>query len=326
MPLIESEYKPPFYLRNGHLATVIPSTFRKVADVAYERERINTVDGDFIDLDWLTQSSKQLLVISHGLEGNSTRPYVKGMAKYFFKNGWDAVAWNCRSCSGEINNKARFYHHGETEDLAQVIDHAIRKHNYDTVVLAGFSMGGSMTLKYLGEMADNMASQVRGGVAYSVPVNLGSSVTELAKKSNDFYRKRFLKKLEQKIKEKAALYPEEIQYSDFNNIRYFPDFDNLYTAPLHGFKDAQDFYDRASADKYMYNIKLPTLLVNAINDPFLPVECYPDQQCENHPYLYFESPHFGGHVGFTIRNSEFNYMEKRALNFINDKVTGLSNH
>lgn len=320
MPLVQSKYKPPFYLRNGHLATVIPSTFRKVSDVEYVRERMTTADGDFLDLDWLSQGSEKLIIISHGLEGSANRPYMKGMAKYFHRYGWDALAWNCRSCSGEINNKARFYHHGDTEDLAQVVSYAIEKYDYSTVVLVGFSMGGSMTLKYLGEMTEQIMPQVRGGAVFSVPVDLASSVEELARKHNDFYRKRFIKKLERKIRLKAEKYPEEVQYTDFNNIRYFPDFDNLYTAPLHGFKDAEDFYSKASANRYMYNIKVPTLLVNAWNDPFLPEACYPKEQCEKHSHLYFESPEYGGHVGFTVKGSEFNYMERRALQFFNENI------
>lgn len=320
MPLIKSDYKPPFYLRNGHLATVIPSSLRRVKAVNYKRERIVTPDNDFLDLDWLRKGSEKLVVISHGLEGSAHRHYVKGMAKVFNANGWDALAWNCRSCSGEINSKARFYHHGDTEDLAHVINHALDQSSYSTVVLVGFSMGGSMTLKYLGEFTINQPSQVKGGAAFSVPVNLASSVHELAKKGNDFYRKRFLKKLEQKIIEKAEKYPDEIQLSDFKEIRYFPDFDNLYTAPLHGFIDAEDFYKRASADQYMYDIKVPTLLVNALNDPFLPDECYPFDACEHHEFLHFEAPQYGGHVGFSLKGNELNYMEKRALEFFEEHV------
>ncbi|UII30859.1 alpha/beta fold hydrolase [Fulvivirga ulvae] len=320
MPLVQSKYKPPFYLKNGHLATVVPSAFRRVSDVEYIRERITTADGDFLDLDWSTQSSEKLIIISHGLEGSANRPYVKGMTKYFYRYGWDTLAWNCRSCSGEINSKARFYHHGDSEDLARVVEHAIGKSDYSTVVLVGFSMGGSMTLKYLGEMSDHIMPQVRGGAVFSVPVDLGSSVAELARRSNNFYRRRFLKKLEKKIKLKAVKYPDEVQYTGFDNIRYFPDFDNMYTAPLHGFKDAEDFYNKASAKQYMYNVKRPTLLVNAWNDPFLPEACYPQKQCEKHNYLYFESPEYGGHVGFTLKGSEFNYMEHRALQFFNENI------
>ncbi|ELR70794.1 Hydrolase [Fulvivirga imtechensis AK7] len=315
MPLLKSKYTPPFYLKNGHLATVIPSSFRKIQGVAYKRERISTPDGDFLDLDWLTDDASKLIIISHGLEGNTDRPYVKGMAKYFHEHGWDALAWNCRSCSGEINSKARFYHHGDTEDLTYVVSHALNKYKYTDIVLVGFSMGGSMTLKYLGEAPEHLPPQVKGGAAFSVPVNLASSVAELAKEGNNFYRKRFLSKLEKKIREKALKYPDQIKMSDFRQVRYFPDFDNLYTAPLHGFESAEDFYFKASAERYMYQTKVPTLLVNAWNDPFLPDECYPVSACRDHQFLYFEAPQYGGHVGFTLKGSEFNYMEKRAMEF-----------
>jgi len=316
MPLIQSDYKPPFYLKNKHLATVVPSTLRKVEGVNYERERIHTPDGDFLDLDWINKGSDKLIVISHGLEGSANRPYMKGMAKYFAAHGWDVLAWNCRSCSGEMNWKPRFYHHGATEDIDQVIDYAINKNNYAKVGLVGFSMGGSLTLKYLGEKGSQVPKNVVGGVAYSVPVSLKSSVKALSTQGNAFYRKRFLKKLEQKIIQKAEKYPEEIQYNGFEHIRYFPDFDNLYTAPLHGFKNADDFYERASAGRYMYGTTRPILLVNAINDPFLGDDCYPYEQCKQHDLIFLETPKYGGHVGFSLGRNRPNYMEKRALGFL----------
>lgn len=306
------------------MATVIPSTFRKISGVNYTRERITTTDDDFLDLDWLAHGSDKLIVISHGLEGNSNRPYVKGMAKYFARHDWDVVAWNCRSCSGEANHRARLYHHGETDDLAEVIKHAIEKFNYRKVVLIGFSMGGSMTLKYLGERAASICPQVKGGVAFSVPVNLASSVNELGKKENDFYRRRFLKKLEKKIKEKSIMHPDKIKFTDFKQIQYFPEFDNLYTAPLHGFKNAEHFYLCASADQYMLNTQVPTLLMNAVNDPFLAKECYPYETCRDNKYLYFEAPEYGGHVGFTLKGSKYNYMERRALEFVEEHTEKVS--
>src|SRR5215510_13761043 len=128
MPLIKhSQYKAPAHLFNGHIETIVPSTFRKIDGVAYVRERLELSDGDFLDLDWLKSDSRNLMIFSHGLEGNSERHYCKGMAKYFFQRGWDALIWNCRGCSGEMNRLPRFYHHGATEDLRAVIEHAIRK-------------------------------------------------------------------------------------------------------------------------------------------------------------------------------------------------------
>ena len=199
MPLIKkSSYQKPFYLFNGHWETIIPSAFRTIKDVTYQRERLELADGDFLDLDWLRDQSQKLVVISHGLEGSSERHYSKGMAKYFSQRGWDAVAWNCRGCSGEINRLPRFYHHGATEDIAAVIQHAINLKKYSTIALVGFSMGGSMTLKYLGENSKKLHPSIKGGVALSVPCDLGASARELDRPNQLFYRNRFLKKLEKK--------------------------------------------------------------------------------------------------------------------------------
>lgn len=315
MPLVESSYTPPFYLKNGHLATILPSSFRKVTDVHYSRERIFTTDGDFLDLDWsFNDLSDQLVIVSHGLEGSSHRPYVMGMVKYFHSQGWSALAWNCRSCSGELNNVPKFYHHGATEDLALVVDHALKKQIYRTIILVGFSMGGSMTLKYLGER--EVHETIRAGAVFSVPVDLQSSVDELAKGSNRFYRKRFLKKLALKIKFKANKFPNIIDATGIDQIRFFPEFDERYTAPLHGFRNAAEFYDKASSKHHLNTITIPTLLVNAYNDPFLPPECYPHNLCQSHDTLYLETPKYGGHVGFSMAGKENSYMEERAFNFI----------
>ncbi|MBN8651686.1 MAG: alpha/beta fold hydrolase [Cytophagales bacterium] len=312
MPIIASAYKAPFYLFNPHLETVIPSVFRKVPGT-YHRERLELPDGDFVDLDWMTEQRDKLVIISHGLEGNSERHYTKGMAVHFFQHGWDSLAWNCRGCSGEVNRLPRFYHHGATEDLAAVIEHAIQK-KYSHIVLIGFSMGGSMTLKYLGERI--VRKEIKAAVTFSVPCDLGSSATELDKPGNKFYRNRFLKKLEKKIQVKAAQFPNLLSATGFETIATFREFDTRYTAPLHGFNDANDFYTRASCGSYLENIQIPTLLVNAENDPFLPEACYPVELAHNHTHLHLEIPKRGGHVGFSLRSSKINWMEKRAFEFV----------
>jgi len=319
MPLIpHSDYTPPRWQFNGHLQTIVPSTFRKVEGVQYRRERMETPDGDFLDLDWSPApqaNARNLVIISHGLEGSSDRHYVKGMVKAFNRVGWDALAWNCRGCSGEMNRLPRFYHHGDTEDLRAVIGQALATGRYEQIALVGFSMGGSMTLKLLGEAAESLPSQVRRAVTFSVPCDLTSSVAHLSKPGNALYRKRFLKKLQRKILQKSQLLPEQVVYR-FDDIRVFRDFDNRYTAPLHGFRDADDFYDRASARHYLSGIRIPTLLVNAINDPFLTEGCYPIREAEKHLYLYLEIPQQGGHVGFSQRRGEELWSERRAVDFV----------
>jgi uncharacterized protein len=314
MPLVPSRYQAPFYLFNSHLETIVPSVFRKIKNTNYSRERLELADGDFLDLDWITNRHDKLVIISHGLEGNSERHYCKGMANYFSTHHWDALAWNCRSCSGEMNRLPRFYHHGDALDLKTVIDHAVAK-NYKTIALVGFSMGGSMTLRYLGEFANQVPVAVKAAVTFSVPCDLVSSVIELNKPSGSFYRQRFLDKLEKKIKAKSQMFPDLIRYSGFNEIKTFEAFDNLYTAPLHGFKDAHDFYVRASCQSYLPFIKVPALIMNAANDPFLTGPCYPKELARDHSFVHLEIPQRGGHVGFSLANSIINGMEVRALEF-----------
>lgn len=320
MPLVaKSSYRAPWYLLNGHLETIVPSMVRKIEGVTYDRERLELSDGDFIDLDWLANKSNKLVIIAHGLEGNSDRHYSKGMAKYFFQRGWNALAWNCRSCSGEMNRLPRFYHHGATEDLAELIAHAIAKKQFETIVLVGFSMGGSMTLKYLGEQRE-LPKEIKAGVVFSVPCHLGSSAKELDKPSKKFYLNRFLKKLGKKIKVKSELFPDFISHNGYEAITTFEEFDNRYTAPLHGFKNADDFYQRASSLNYLSTITTPTLLVNALNDPFLPRLCFPTEIAKDHSHLFLETPERGGHTGFTLAGKKENWMEVRAFEFISQQL------
>ncbi|MDN5203763.1 alpha/beta fold hydrolase [Fulvivirgaceae bacterium BMA10] len=320
MLIPKSNYKAPIHLFNGHLETIVPSIFRKIDGVDYMRERVNTPDGDFLDLDWLTNDYDKLVILSHGLEGSSERHYIKGMAKYFHQRHWDILAWNCRSCSGEMNLRPRFYHHGATNDLQTVIEHGLSTNAYNTVVLIGMSMGGSLTLKYLGEQCEKLPDAVKGAVTFSVPCSLKASVRSLEKRSNKFYKKRFLKKLEKKIALKARMFPDKIRYQGFQNIKSFSDFDNQYTAPLHGFTDAEDFYRKASAVRYLTEINVPTLIVNALNDPMLERDCYPVEAAKDHSFVHLEMPEKGGHVGFSLLGSEFNWAEKRAFQFIDQYI------
>jgi len=317
MPQIKSSiYSPPWYLFNGHWETVVPSSFRTVKGVHYERERINTPDGDFLDLDWLKKGHRRLVILSHGLEGSSHRPYIQGMAKAFSREKWDVLAWNCRSCSGEINRKLRFYHHGDTPDLDEVVRHALSGGQYGFVSLVGFSMGGSITLKYMGEDKE-LSSAIKSAVAFSVPVSLQSSVEELNKKGNGFYRKRFLKKLSTKMKMKAEVF-KDFNIEGIDEIEYFEDFDNRFTAPMFGFRNSDDFYASVSSINFLSGINRPTLLVNALNDPFLGEACYPYNVAESNPNFFLETPKRGGHVGFSREKNGVTWGEQRAIEFIRD--------
>lgn len=324
MPVIKpSSYRPLWFLFNRHLETIVPSLTRKVKGASYKRTRLELGDGDFLDLDWLSgeRRREKLVIISHGLEGNSTRHYSLGAAKYFYERGWDALAWNCRSCSGELNRLARFYHHGDTADLGLVIGEATGM-GYKSIVLIGFSMGGSFALKYLGEKGTNIATEVKGSVSFSVPCDLAAGGRALDGPGNGFYRRRFIGKLRRKLVEKSKRFPTEIDVARIASVKTFDEFNNCYTAPLHGFRDSDDFYRKASCLPYLADIRVPSLLVNAANDPLLTPECYPVSVAEKSDYVYLEIPRRGGHVGFALPGKEKSWMEVRAFEFVT-QVIGL---
>jgi len=317
MPLIEkSDYKAPFHYRNGHVSTILPSLLKNEKVDDYERERIELTDGDFLDLDWIkTDDSKKLVIISHGLEGSSKRHYVLSCARYFHNKGWNVLAWNCRSCSEEMNRLPRLYHHGATDDLGAVIDHAINL-GYQRISLIGYSMGGSMSLKYLGEAGDSISSKIIGAAVFSVPCNLGNSAEMLVKSRNRIYKQRFLKKLKRKIIKKAKQFPDEIDITGIKQLKTFEEFDSRYTAPLHGFRDRDDFYSKATCDQYIPKIKVPSLIVNALNDPLLGESCYPFELTKDHKNVFLETPKRGGHVGFPIGRNKHSWSEIRAFEFL----------
>ncbi|MCH7413888.1 alpha/beta fold hydrolase [Belliella sp. R4-6] len=320
MPIIDnSTYKnPPRHLFNGHLETIIPSIFRKIEGVIYSRERIDTPDGDFLDLDWSKVGSEKLLVISHGLEGSSERHYVKALVKLFNQNGFDALAWNNRTCSGEMNLKPIMYHHGASYDLDTVVKHAESLGTYKELSLVGISMGGAQTLKYLGEKGVDLSSNVKKAAVYSTPCNLTDSAATLSFKGNSFYNKRFLKKLKFKMRLKGQQFPELVDLELLSRVKDFNTFDTYFTAKIHGFKDSVDFYQSVSADNWMHDIQVPTLIINALNDPLLYDRCYPVELAKKSKHIYLEIPSRGGHTGFLLKGQVFTWAEMRFLEFLKD--------
>ena len=318
MPIIaKSSYVPPIGFSNAHIQTIFPTLFRKVKGVSYRRERITTPDDDFLDLDWASIGARKVAIVSHGLEGNSERCYILGVVKALNRSGWDGLAWNMRGCSGEPNKTIKSYHSGASEDLAVVVEHVIGGGKYDAVGLVGFSLGGNVTLKYLGERGSQTNKAITGAVTCSVPCDLASGAEEMAKPSNKIYMKRFTRMLHEKIKAKMRLMPERISDEGYNRIQTFRQFDDRYTAPLHGFRDADDYYNRASSKPFIHKITIPTLLVNAKNDPFLPQPCYPLREAEANPNFFLEMPKSGGHVGFIAFNKRKEYwFESRVVEFL----------
>lgn len=324
MPVVSSStYRPPFGMGNGHLLSIFPALFRRVPVVTRQRERLTTTDGDFLDLDWDTTGGfRRLAILSHGLEGDSGNPYVQGMATVLRRAGWDTLAWNLRGCSGEPNRLLRSYHSGATEDLDAVVTQALTTGWYEKLALVGFSLGGNMLLKYLGDLGQTVDPRVRAAVAFSVPCDLASSSRQLEKWSNRIYMNRFLGNLRKKIRGKMAAFPGELSDAGLDAMRTFREFDGAYTAPLHGFSSADDYWARASCRPVLGRIAIPALLVNAWDDPFLAPECFPFTEAEANPFFHLEAPRSGGHVGFVSFNRRDEYWsESRAVAFLNDALS-----
>lgn len=317
MVVTNSSYKRPKWLYGEHLETIIPSLLRKVKITPPDQERIETPDNDFLDLDWYKVGSAQLVIVSHGLEGSSESQYALGIASYFTGKGIDVLCWNYRGCSGEINRQLRFYHSGATDDLEVVIKHALEA-GYEKLALVGFSLGGNITLKFLGEKPGKY-NQIKTATVFSVPIQLSNGCDEISRPKNKIYTNRFLRKLKSKVREKHRLMPEKLPLNGIDSISNLRDFDNIFTGPMHGFKDAEDYYEKSSSIYFLDNIITPTLIVNALNDPFLSQSCYPFEQLREHKYVYFEAPDHGGHVGFRPAAKDGSYWsERRAYKFIKE--------
>jgi predicted alpha/beta-fold hydrolase len=283
-------------------------------NVVFERERLELEDGDFLDLDWIKGRRSRLAILTHGLEGSSDAAYVRGMAETLSGAGWDILAWNFRGCAREPNRLARFYHGGETGDIATVVGHAAG--SYARIALIGFSLGGNVTLKYLGEATS--PPSIVGAVAISAPVDLASSARALdRRRSNRIYLRRFLQTLIAKVEAKARRFPKELDAGGAHEIRTLQEFDNRYTAPLHGFRDAADYWARASALPFLSRITVPTLLLNARDDPFLTPESLPFAEANANPFLFLETPAQGGHVGFLDLGRGIQpWSERRVVRFL----------
>jgi len=319
MPLVQSDYNPPLPFKNGHISTIYSGLLRKVDSLKQQRERLELEDGDFIDLDWsfAHTPANTVVILLHGLEGHAQRPYITGSAKYFNAGGLDSCAVNFRGCSGETNRLFRSYHSGATEDLEAVIQHIISSGKYNSIFIKGFSLGGNLTLKYLG--GGNVASQIKGAVTVSVPCSLYDSLIQLLKLKNTLYARRFKKHLVDKLHLKRQKFPELISEEDINNIRNLKDFDDIYTSRAHGFKDALDYYGQCSSLQVLPGIKTPTLIINAKDDSFLGKACYPVKEAEHNPHLFLDMPKYGGHVGFFDAHN-ISYSEKIGLNFIKEFI------
>ena len=318
---INDSYKEnPPWLFNGQLQTIIPGFFRQVDGVQYSRERLELADGDFVDLDWVKQGNNKLVILLHGLEGNSTRQYMLSPAKYFAQHGWDILAFNCRSCSEEINRNFQLYYHGEVEDLKQVVDHATSDNTYNEIVLSGYSMGGAMLSKYLSVYAGRIPSEIKCGISFSAPFDLEESIKYVEMPGNFIYHKMFRSRLKKKIIQKDKQFPGRLEIDKIDSYPKWRDFDAAFSAPINGFSHVDDFYYAAACKNYLHDLDTPLLIVMAKNDPIISTTCIPMELCKRHPKIRFEITGNGGHVGYTLPGKSYNWMDLRALEFAENLI------
>jgi uncharacterized protein len=312
--LKEIEYKPSLFFKNHHVNTMYPYALRKSNDPQYKRERITTQDGDFLDLDYVRKGNDNIVILLHGLEGSTRSQYILGLTAALDKTGFDICAVNHRSCSGEMNISKTLYHSGYIDDLIEIVEYHSKR--YANIHLVGYSLGGSMILNYLGRH-QSIPSNVKSAVTFSVPIDLPSSAIMLNHWKNKAYTVQFLMTLNRKIIEKAKQHPTELNVDDYKNIKTLLDYDNRITAPLHGYKDAEDYYQRASSKPYLQNISIPTLLVNAHDDSFLAPPCFPYEIADGHSYFHFIGTKHGGHVGFASRKHDDYWSDKIVVDWLN---------
>ncbi|HSX03684.1 MAG TPA: alpha/beta fold hydrolase [Rhabdochlamydiaceae bacterium] len=318
MPIISSAYKAPIWIGGKHAQTIIPNLFRKVVGPpVYIRERILTEDHDFLDLDFSYKGHERLAIIAHGIEGNSSGAYILGMVKEFNENKWDGLAWNLRGCGGELNHSVRSYHAGCIDDLKCVVDYVVKTKKYKEIVLIGFSLGANIILKYLGDYNESVPREVSKAVAISAPCDLFACIQALSSGLNRIYLYHFLIPLKSKAVKKSKKFPGIFSGIKISKIQHIIEFDNLITAPLCGFKDAFHYYAECSSKKSIPDIRVPTLIINAQNDPFLHPSSFPIEECQKNRFVSLEVPYDGGHQGFIKKSLRGKYwVDERAIEFV----------
>lgn len=315
MPIIDgSEFIADGWYQNGHYNTFIPALFLTNPAVVYSRQRILTPDDDFLDVDFSKVGSSRVAVICHGLEGDTSSGYVKHFVDFYNNQGWDVIAPNYRGCSGEMNRQLRMYNSGTTDDLHFIIDHTTKE--YKEVVLIGFSLGGNLVLKYLGEHVYTIPGNVLGGIAISAPVHLSNASQQLLKAENIAYQVRFLRSLINKILQKKRQFPDQISLKPLLKTYNLYQFDQYFTAPIYGYKDAEDYYNQNSSLQFLHQLERPALLVNAVDDPFLGDLCYPQAIAEKSSDFFYCQPFDGGHVGFAKNSKDRDWLKHKSLDWI----------
>lgn len=313
-----SSFRPAWWLPGPHLQTLYPTLFRHRAQQVLTRERLELPDGDFIDLDWAGDGNGPIVLVLHGLEGSLQSHYTGGILKALTANGYRAVLMYFRGCSDEPNRLPRSYHSGETGDLTTVIQHIRQRHPSAPLAAIGYSLGGNVLLKWLGETGNNCPLVT--AVAVSVPFDLDQAAMRLEQGLSRIYQRHLLQKLSRSITAKAARHRPPIPLQQLPSLKTFRQFDDVITAPLHGFRDVDDYYNRSSSKQFLQYITVPTLVIHSRDDPFLPTAAIPAGN-DLAPNVTLELTMAGGHVGFISGNIPFRshyWLETRISRHLRD--------
>ena len=326
--IINAAFKPAWWLNNPHLQTLYPALVRKTPEPPVaQRERLETPDHDFIDIDWCGVGRQPLVMLLHGLTGSSQSGYIKGLQQKLLMLGYRSAVLNFRGCSGEPNRTARCYHSGETEDI-HFLYQTLRRREPDTPMAAiGFSLGGNVLLKWLGEQGGQVS--LFAAVAVSVPLVLSVCATKLDSGFSRVYRKNLLRELQHYLRVKRrslartgnSREAEKIErLGDLSGIESFWQYDDRVVAKLHGFEDVHDYYRQSSSRQFLKRIAVPTLLIQSDDDPFMTPAIIPDAS-ELSPCVHLELTHGGGHVGFVSGNIPCKpqyWLEQRIPEFLSE--------
>ena len=323
-------YSPAWWIPGGHLQTLWGKLFRRQSPAPTIPERWDTSDGDFLDIHRLrAEAGAPRVLLLHGLEGTIRSHYAQGLLNEAARRGWGADLLIFRSCGSEMNRARRFYHSGETTDTAFVLERISREFPDSPLALAGVSLGGNVLLKFLGERGTDLPSQLKAAAAISVPFDLSRSARRINRGLSRLYQRFFLNSLRRKAQEKAVRFPDLAPASRIAGIRTLEDFDNVITGPLHGFRSAQDYYERSSSLPWLERIRIDTLLLSAVDDPMLPPEVLDEVRkiASQNPALRLEFVDRGGHAGFiagSVPWRPFYYAERRVGDFFAEQFARVS--
>ena len=318
-----TQYSAPFWLPGGNLQTIYPYLIKPVTSIHYRRERWELEDGDFIDVDWLDGPiHAPLVVLFHGLEGNSKSHYVLSLMDTLQKKNWRGAVIHFRGCSGLPNRLPRAYHAGDSDEINWMLHRIFWQgkllDSETPLYTIGVSLGGNALLKWLGEQDEKASQIITAAAAISVPLDLSAAGAALVKGFNQFYTRHFLSTLKHKMKEKLDRFPDLLDAQAIAACKTLYEFDNLATAPLHGFCNTEDYWEQSSSKPWLKHIRVPTLVINARNDPFMPPSALPTQE-EVSPAVTLAFPKEGGHAGFIqapfpgklswLPNTIFNFLQ-----------------